>query len=442
MSRVVVVGSGFGGLASAVRLAKLGHEVTLIEADAELGGTLVPVTEGGFTWNTVYSTVLPAVTRDLFRKSGRAIEAELDLEQLPVARQHRFEDGTVLDLPSGSRGEQRAAIETALGAKAAKQWTGYVDQFVPVWEALRKDVYERPYSAEHASKETRDLLKSRLTMHRMVRRDMTDKRLQAMAWQPMILDGHNVRDVPAWMGLWTYIEENFGTWRPVGGMTALRAALLNRLETRKITALTSTEVTDLVVENGRVVGVTTDAGPLDADIVVLTGDPRRLPCLAEAVLKTTPAIPPVIAHLGLVGEDLPQLPGEVVLHGDPAVVVRPEPDAEPGTAAWTVLARGRIAEDLVNVLHRNGLKVRKNIEARVDRSPRVQVEHWHGSPLGTAWQGRATFEQRLGPTTPIAGVYLAGAHSKTGSGLPSVGLSAAALAALIGGNEVARTSDP
>lgn len=432
MSRIVVTGSGFGGLASALRLAKLGHEVTVVEAGDQLGGALVPVSEGGYTWNTVSSTILPAVTRDLFRKSGRALEAELDLEPVSPARQHRFEDGTVIDLTSGSRGEQQAAIESAIDAKAATSWTSYVDQFVPVWETMRRDLFERPWSAEHASKETLDLLRSRLTLHRMVRRDLHDKRLQAMALHAAVLDGHNPRDVPAWMGVWSYVEENFGTWRPVGGMAALRSALLTRLETRKVTTMTNTTVEDLRIEGDRVVGVDTSAGPIDADVVVVAHDPRRLPSLAEFVSKTTPAIPPVVCHLGLVG-DVPELPGEVVLHGDPAVVVRPEPQPAAGTAAWTVLARGRIAEDLVNVLHRNGLKVRKNIEVRVDRSPRTLVEQWHGSPLGTVWQGRATFEQRLGPATPIRGVYLAGAHSKIGSGLPAVGLSAASVAALIGG---------
>lgn len=431
MSRVVVIGSGFGGLASALRLAKLGHEVTIVETSPELGGALIPVTEGEFTWNTVFSTALPAVTRDLFRKSGRPLESELELEQLALARQHRFEDGTIVDLASGSRAAQQAAIESAVGPKYAAQWTAYVDKFVPVWEAMRQDIYERPWSPELASKETLELLKSRLTMYRMVRRDLHDKRLQAMAMHTAMIDGHNPRDVPAWMGMWTYIEENFGTWRPVGGTAALRDALIARLETRKVTTMTSTTAEDLVVEGGRVVGVRTSAGDLDADIAVVAADPRRLPSLAEFVIKTTPAIPPVVAHLGLTG-DVPDLPGEVVFHGDPTIVVRPEPDARPGTTAWTVLARGRVAEDLVNVLHRNGLKVRKNIEVRVDHSPRTLVEHWNGSPLGTVWQGRTTFGQRLGPTTPIQGVYVAGAHSKTGSGMPAVGLSAATLATLIG----------
>ena len=91
MSRVVVVGGGFGGLASAVRLAKLGHEVTLLERSATLGGALATVAEGGYSWDAgPSSTLLPAVIRDLFRKSGRPVERELDLVQLDVIREHRF----------------------------------------------------------------------------------------------------------------------------------------------------------------------------------------------------------------------------------------------------------------------------------------------------------------------------------------------------------------
>jgi phytoene dehydrogenase-like protein len=48
MARVVVIGGGFGGLASALRLAKLGHAVTVVE-ERTLGGALAPVTVEGFT---------------------------------------------------------------------------------------------------------------------------------------------------------------------------------------------------------------------------------------------------------------------------------------------------------------------------------------------------------------------------------------------------------
>ena len=57
---------------------------------------------------------------------------------------------------------------------------------------------------------------------------------------------------------------------------------------------------------------------------------------------------------------------------------------------------------------------------------------WGGSPLGVLWQGRRTAFRRLGPTTPVPGVYAAGAHATPGAGLPYVGLSAALVAQLVG----------
>ena len=55
-----------------------------------------------------------------------------------------------------------------------------------------------------------------------------------------------------------------------------------------------------------------------------------------------------------------------------------------------------------------------------------------GSPCGVLWQGRQTAFRRLGPTTPIEGVYAAGAHATPGAGLPFVGLSASLVAQLVG----------
>jgi UDP-galactopyranose mutase len=190
----------------------------------------------------------------------------------------------------------------------------------------------------------------------------------------------------------------------------------------------------VVVRGGRAVAVRLDGedgGEMEADLVVCAVDPRRLPVLREHVRRTMPALPPVVCHLGLEG-DLPEMSHEVVLHGDPLLVVRTGGTAPEGQAAWTVHGRGRLAEDIVLALARRGLDVRSRLVTRVDRSPRALVEDWGGSPLGVRWQGRATVRHRLGPTTPVAGVYAAGAHATPGSGLPYVGLSAALVAQAIG----------
>ena len=133
-----MVGGGFGGLAAAARLAKLGNEVTLLERLDTVGGAVSTIAADGFEWDTgPTSALVPAVVRDLFRKSGRPIERELELEPLDTVREHWFEDGTVLALPGHSRAAQLAAFDE-LGPGLGRQWVDYVDSFADDWEVLRR----------------------------------------------------------------------------------------------------------------------------------------------------------------------------------------------------------------------------------------------------------------------------------------------------------------
>ena len=89
--RVVVVGAGVGGLATAVRLAATGHRVSVFERAGEVGGKLgrlvVSAPPGEFRFDTGPSLVtLPQVFADLL--------PELDLVELDPVVRHRFADGT------------------------------------------------------------------------------------------------------------------------------------------------------------------------------------------------------------------------------------------------------------------------------------------------------------------------------------------------------------
>jgi phytoene dehydrogenase-like protein len=431
MARVVVVGGGYGGLASAARLAKLGHEVTLLERLPVLGGALTVEADDGFAWEAgPTSTLLPAVVRDLFRKSGRPVERELDLVPLDLVREHRFEDDTWVRLPGGSRGEQLAAfdrLEPGLG----QQWADHVEAYADVWDVLRRGYVEVPWDPAALPRDVAAILDSRETLFRRLKKTFRDERLRLVAGHPFVADGHDLRNVPAWAGLTAYLEQRFGAWTIEGGMSALAAALGARLETRGVAVQTGVEVRDLVVREGCAVAVDTAEGPVDAEVVVCAIDPRRLPALAAYVERTMPAMPPVVCHVGL-AEPVPDLAHEVVLHGDPMLVVRTRGSAPPGHAAWTIHGRGRLAEDILKALARYGVDVRDQLVTRVDRSPRDVVERWGSSPLGVLWQGRGTVRQRLGPRTPLRNVYAAGAHATPGGGLPFVGLSASLVAQVVG----------
>ncbi len=422
-----MIGGGFGGLASALRLAKLGHAVTLVEERA-LGGALTPLTADGFTWDTVGHTLLPAVVRDLFRKTGRPLEKEVELVPLDCVREHWFDDGSALVLQVG-RAAQLQGFES-LGPGVGQAWLDHVAAYADDWEVLRRGYLEVPWEPDRLPREVAALLDSRETLHQRLRRSLRDPRARLVAAYPFLVDGHDLREVPAWAGLTAYVEQRFGAWAAAGGTGVLLEALVRRLGTRGVVVVAA-RATDVVVRGGRAVAVGTTAGELAADVVVCAIDPRRLPALAPFVARTTPVAPPALCHVGLEGE-VRDLPHELVVHGDPLLVVRTGGQAPDGRHAWTVTGRGRVAEDLLASLARHGLDVRAQVVTRLDRSPRELVEQWGGTPLGVQWRGRGTVRRRLGPRTPVAGVYAAGSHATPGPGLPFVGLSAALVAQVVG----------
>ncbi|HEY1134438.1 MAG TPA: FAD-dependent oxidoreductase, partial [Nocardioides sp.] len=248
MARVVVVGGGYGGLASAARLAKLGHAVTLVEAAPRLGGALERVVRDEFAWDAgPTSTLLPAVARDLFRKSGRPLEKELTLEHREVVREHRFADGTSLRLPGSSREAQQAAVD-ALSPGLGEAWLAHVAAYAPTWELLRREHLERPWVPALADKATRAVLFPRETLARRVRRAFRDDRLRQVATYAAVAEGHDPRQVPAWVGVTAYLEQRFGVWTVLaadGGMAALADALERRLATRRVEVVLGTPVRDV-----------------------------------------------------------------------------------------------------------------------------------------------------------------------------------------------------
>ncbi len=72
-------------------------------------------------------------------------------------------------------------------------------------------------------------------LHRRLRRAFRDERLRLVAGHPFVLDGHDLRNVPAWLGVLAYVEQRFGAWTVPGGMAVLGTVLAERLGTRGVT---------------------------------------------------------------------------------------------------------------------------------------------------------------------------------------------------------------
>src|SRR5215210_1010289 len=101
MSHIAIIGAGLGGISAAVRLAALGHRVTLLEKNSLPGGKMGLVEAEGFRFDTGPSLVtLPGVLSDTFRAAGRRMEDYITLKQIDPICRYRFADGTYLDTSS------------------------------------------------------------------------------------------------------------------------------------------------------------------------------------------------------------------------------------------------------------------------------------------------------------------------------------------------------
>lgn len=254
----VVVGGSLAGIAAAGRLAKLGYAVTLLEREAALGGRYrgADVAVDG---RVVRADALPGVLllpapwRDLFKKSGRTMEAELTRAGLALvpgpATAHRFADGTEFVLPS-DRGDQHDNLSAAFGTPAANRWRDLVDELVDVWQALR------PLGMETLNNPTPTFAHSSALMPKQSVADLAERiehphlatLIRDIAWR----EGSDPANTPAWRACRLAVERTFGRWilidsttRAPRAMSELIDVLTARLSTRKVTVRYACEVTDL-----------------------------------------------------------------------------------------------------------------------------------------------------------------------------------------------------
>ncbi|MGJ3507340.1 FAD-dependent oxidoreductase [Enemella sp. A6] len=280
-SPIVVVGGSLAGMAVAARLAHRGHHVVLLERSTGLGGTwartgLPPVIE------------LPAVWRDLFTKSGRALDATLTGRDLswttaPPAR-HRFADGTEVDWPT-NRGDQRRVAESTWGSATAERWDRLLDDLGVIWQRLRTLGLEQTTDPARWRAAAPHLVPPGFDRNATVA-DLADSLghphpaalLHQVAWQR----GQDPARLPAHHAVWPAVARIFGRWTltdadgQVQPATVLLDLLTERLAQRGVELRTETAVTKVAGTT-----VTTSAEVLQARAVICAVTPQQWAALTR-----------------------------------------------------------------------------------------------------------------------------------------------------------------
>lgn len=424
----MVVGGGFAGLSVAARLAKLRHDVTVIEAADRLGGRLnrVDLDAGAFAL-APETVTLPGVLRDLFRKSGRPLERAADL--VPAGpRRHVFDRHDSLDLPFGNRADQHDAV---LALFEDDHWSPWVDTWPDAWDVLRRTWLDRlPEGRADLDREARATVLARAAIVKATKKAFKkDRDLPKLVLDPYKLEGQDERLIPAFAAVRHYVERNFGRWGFDGGLPTLTAALETRLRERKVTVELGSTGVELatsgdLARGGSVTGVVTDTGSHDADIVVWCAGRWPAP-LPQPPLH--PAIPSSRTFVRVDPSVFADLPDEVLVHHSPPIRLWHN-----GDGRWTVIHQA--GDDPMLSLAHAGLPFRDHLTAEpqtLSPSDLVRLGHW-----GWQWM-RWTAVEGFPGTAPRDDLYLAGAHAWPsgllgGGTVEEIGFATAAIAERIG----------
>ncbi|HEY3338023.1 MAG TPA: FAD-dependent oxidoreductase [Propionicimonas sp.] len=298
---IAVVGGGLAGLAAAARLAKVGHDVVVLEREPRLGAGIDVAGEPDDTVIT-----LPAAWRDLFRKSGRTLDAELDrhgLELHPAPpREHRFADGSSLALPT-DRGEQWTTLGNTFGEPAAIAWRDLLDRLDGTWQALRGLGLESEFTGkEQFTADVRARLRPRESIARLA------AGLPAAQLAELVLDvaarlGQDPRRLPGWHAVRLSVERTFGRWQVTGAEGVAQPAdvlvgmLVERLATRGVRVHTGVEVVR-IRKGGDGPSIETTDGRLDVTAAISTLNPIDHADLTrdKADYRTARAVRPAAAQ--------------------------------------------------------------------------------------------------------------------------------------------------
>lgn len=491
MARVVVVGAGAGGLAVAARLAARRHDVTLLEAGSRTGGMLHTLRRDGFAFDLGPSLfTLPAVYRDLFLKTGKPLEDELDLRPVEPGFRYTFADGSSVDVPGAGPGPAAAAFGAAFGGQAGQDWRDLMARAATMWRLSRGPILGSPLagwrSVAPLARRPSDIAAMSVwrTLRGLGRASLDDPRLRLILDRYATYSGSDPRLAPAALATIPYVEQTFGIWHLGGGLGTLADALTRRLERLRVDVRLDTPVARIATDGGRVTGVlTADGQRFDADLVVSDVDadtvhsrlldeptPRRRRTRSSSAFVLLLALrgrtPDAVHHQVLFPSDYDaefdalfgrrRRPARPI--PDPAIalcnpqdpLMRPE-----GHEAWTVLVNApphgdgsegtvdwdapglaeRYAEDLLAILRRRGVDPTGRVLWRRVITPadlQRQTRSPGGSIYGAAGHGRTSALRRPANRSAVPGLYLVGGSAHPGGGLPLVGMSAEIVSDLIG----------
>jgi phytoene desaturase len=271
----VVIGSGFGGLAAAIRLGSRGFRVTVLEKLDAPGGRAYVYRQDGFTFDAGPTIVTaPFLFEELWQLCGKCLADDVELRPVTPYYRIRFDNGEVFDY-SGDAQAMREQVARFCPADVP----GF-ERFMQASEAIYKVGFEQlghvPFDAfTDMIKVVPDLLRlgSHRTVYGMVAKYLSDERLRTVfSFHPLLVGGNPFSTTSVY-ALIAFLERRWGVHFAMGGTGQLVRGMVRLIQGQGGQVLCNQAVVAITSKDGKANGVRmADGQNMAADIVVSNAD--------------------------------------------------------------------------------------------------------------------------------------------------------------------------
>jgi phytoene desaturase len=274
--RAVVIGSGFGGLAAAIRLRALGYDVTVLEALDQPGGRARVFRRDGYTFDAGPTVITaPYLFEELFSLVGRNFADYATLVPVDPFYRVLFTGGEVFDyVQDEERLIEQIRVFEPRDVDGYRKLAAHAER---IFDVGYTQLADRPFT--HVADMMRVLpammkLQSYRTVHGMVSRFIRDERLRRVfTFEPLLVGGNPFTTTSIYL-LIHWLERKWGVHFAMGGTASLVEALVRLLAELDVEVRVNAPVARIEVASGKVTGVSLEDGTsVPADVVVSNADP-------------------------------------------------------------------------------------------------------------------------------------------------------------------------
>ncbi len=467
MTQAIIIGSGIGGLASSIRLARRGIRVDVYESAENAGGKISERNFNGFRFDAGPSLLtLPELLFELLDDDLR-----FPVQKTQIITKYFYPDGTRV-LAYSDVEKLSTEIEEKLNVPAI-QVTNYLAKAAKVFE-LTSDLFI--FGSFHRLKNLLNLksLKTLLqfrklyafqSLHDFNTNELGEKRLVQLFDRYATYNGSNPYQTPATLSVISHLEHKLGAYLPEGGMFRITESLVQQALRLGVKFHFGRAVRKLEIRNGKVTGIRIDSGLVPADIVVsdvdihsfyssLLPDKKRL----SKIKKEERSSSALIFYWGMKG-NFPELDIHNIffssdykeefrhlfqlneVSNDPTVYIyissKYNPaDAPDGCENWFVMinAPADVGQNWNEIIERTRLNILKKLERMLGKQlknciaaeqilspPEIfkQTGSVNGSIYGSSSNSRyASFNRHANFRSDIDGLYFVGGSVHPGGGIP------------------------